>query len=290
MGVSVAITLFAAGIAQGCPLSALLFCLVIQLRIAIVTAVVSPTPAPSGELTHLAYVDDVTYTPGTEQDFRRVAKGLHTAGVRTHLHSAPLKAKGLAVRRVGTQYQFFDPGIVTGGGALDMAGADEYVRVVGRHALPHIFHKEDYAKLMRSCRRASIALRCSKLPAHYPLLMYSAAGGGMQRWMSAVRPPSYGAIRVCDQPAASVLRQITGWHETSSAQMFQPVESGWVGVEPAMVTMVEHFALTYLKPLNHRNPVVRRSTQRGLWDAYGRYHGGMPCLQVPFGKKCPRHD
>lgn len=289
-GVTIAATLFAAGIAQGCPLSALLFCLVIQLRIAIVTAGISPTLAPAGEITNLAYVDDVTYTPDTERDFRRVAKGLHEAGVRTHLHSAPLKAKGLAVARMGARYQFSDPGIVLGGGTLSMATADEYVRVVGRHALPHLFHREDYAKLMRSCRRAAIALRCVKLPAHYPLLMYSAAGGGMQRWMSAVRPPSYGAIRVCDQPAASVVRQVTGWSETPSAQMFQPVETGWVGVEPAMVVMVEHFAFTYLKQLNHRNPAVRRSTQQGLWVAHGRYHADMPCVRTPFGKKCIGHD
>uniref|UniRef100_A0A7S1IBK2 Uncharacterized protein n=1 Tax=Eutreptiella gymnastica TaxID=73025 RepID=A0A7S1IBK2_9EUGL len=72
--------------------------------------------------------------------------------------------------------------------------------------------------------------------------------------------------------------------------MFQPMDSGWVGVEPAMVIMVEHFALTYVKQLNHRNPAVRRYTQRGLWDAYVRYHSDMPCVQVPFGKKCPSHD
>ena len=70
-----------------------------------------------------------------------------------------------------------------------MATPDPYIRVVGRHALPHVFHWEDYIKLMKSSRRAAIAMRCVKLPANYPILMYSAAGGGMQRWMAAVRPP-----------------------------------------------------------------------------------------------------
>ena len=73
--------------------------------------------------------------------------------------------------------------------------------------------------------------------------------------MAAVRPPAYGTIRVCDQPAASVLRVVTGWHCMTSAQMFQPVPAGWVGIEPATVVMVE-VLLTYVKQLGHGNPRV----------------------------------
>ena len=171
-------TIFSAGIAQGCPLSALVLCLTIQLRIAIVTALKPPSDNPAGVLSHLSHIDYVTFTPPTVPALRTTAVRLPVAGGQTHLHSAPLKAKGLVVRKVGTQYKFDDPGIVMGGGFLCMATADQYIRVVGRHALPHVFHREDYIKLMMSCRRAAIAMRCEKLPANYPILMYSAARGG----------------------------------------------------------------------------------------------------------------
>ena len=98
--------------------------------------------------------------------------------MQSHLHSAALKAKGLVVRNVGSQYRFDDHSIVMRGGHLSMATADQYIRVVGRHALPHVFHREDYIKLMKSIRTAAIAMCCEKLPANYPILMYSAAGGG----------------------------------------------------------------------------------------------------------------
>ena len=190
-GVLIAMTIFSAGIAQGCPLSALVFCLAIQLQIAIVTAATPNSDSPAGLLSHLAYMDDVTFTPPTFPALRTTAARLPMAGVQTHLHSAPLKAKGLVVRRVGTQYHFDNPGVVMGwgGGYLSTGTSDQYIRVVGRHALPHVFHREDCIKLMKSGGRAAIAMRCVKLPANYPILMYSAAGGGMQRWMSTVRPP-----------------------------------------------------------------------------------------------------
>ena len=177
-GVLIAMTIFSAGMAQGCPLSALVLCLTIQLRIAIVTALKPPSDSPAGVLSHLSHIDYVTFTPPTVPALRTTAVRLPVAGGQTHLHSAPLKAKGLVVRKVGTQYKFDDPGIVMGGGFLCMATADQYIRVVGRHALPHVFHREDYIKLMMSCRRAAIAMRCEKLPANYPILMYSAARGG----------------------------------------------------------------------------------------------------------------
>ena len=98
--------------------------------------------------------------------------------------------------------------------------------------------------------------------------------------MAAVRPPAYGTLRVGDQPAASALRVVTGWHATSSAQMFQLVQAGWVGIEPATVVMVEHFMLTYIKQLGHENPRVRTSTQKGLWQAFTKFHVDMPCYQA----------
>ena len=149
-GVLIAMTTFSAGITQGCPLPALVFCLAIQLRIAIVTALTPSSDSPAGPLSHLSYIDDVTFTPPTVPALRTTTARLPVAGVQTHLHSAPLKAKGFVVRKVGTQYKFEDPGIVVGGVFLSMAKVHQYIRVVGRHALPRFFHREEYIKMMKS--------------------------------------------------------------------------------------------------------------------------------------------
>ena len=114
-GVLIAMTIFLAGVAQGCPLSAMVFCLEIQFWIAIVTANTPGADSPAGLLSHLAYMDDVTFTPPTVPSLRTTAARLPVAGIQTHLHSAPLKAKGLVVRKVGAQYHFEDPGVVMGG-------------------------------------------------------------------------------------------------------------------------------------------------------------------------------
>ena len=80
-----------------------------------------------------------------------------------------------------------------------------------------------------------------RLPPHYPGQMYSAVAGGQQRWQAGVRPPTNNSMRVADQAAASVLCAVTGWHTLPSAQFFQPLASGWVGIEPAAVAASVRF-------------------------------------------------
>ena len=50
-----------------------------------------------------------------------------------------------------------------------------YVRVVGRHLFPHVYHKVDKMKLFSASRRASRALAMVRLPSNYPYEMYSAS-------------------------------------------------------------------------------------------------------------------
>ena len=96
-GSTLAMTTFLAGLAQGCPLSALVFCLTVQLRIALVIQHTTPVDSDAGPLSQVSYMDDVTYLPGTLQEFRRMVGQLAPAGIQTHMHSSPLKAHGVAV-------------------------------------------------------------------------------------------------------------------------------------------------------------------------------------------------
>ena len=70
----------------------------------------------------------------------------------------------------------------------------------------------------------------------------------------------YNSMWVADQAAASVLRAVTGWHALPSAHFFQPLASRWVGIEPAVLAVINQFLQTYQKQLRHANVMVRRST------------------------------
>ena len=154
-----------------------------------------------------------------------------------------------------------------------------YVRIVGCHLLPQVYHQVDKLKLFSSSRRASRALAMVRLPSNYPYQMYGAVAGGHQRWQAGVRPPTYNSLRVADHAAASVIRAAAGWHTLPSAQFFQPLDSGWSGLEPVVVVVLCQFLQTYHKRLRHANAMVRASTQHGLYGALQRFHPTMPCVQ-----------
>ena len=94
-----------------------------------------------------------------------------------------------------------------------------------------------------------------------------------------MRPPTYNSMRVGDQTTASVLCTVTGWHTLPLAWFFQPLASGWVGIEPAVVVVINQFLQSYHKQLRHANVMVHRSTQHGLYEALQRFHPDMPCVR-----------
>ena len=56
-----------------------------------------------------------------------------------------------------------------------------YVRVVGRHVFPHVYHTVDKMKLFSASRRALRTLAMVRLPSNYPYEMYGVVAGGQQR-------------------------------------------------------------------------------------------------------------
>ena len=64
-----------------------------------------------------------------------------------------------------------------------MADGKMYIRLWGRHAMPHIFHTDDFVTMLNAFCRATVVLRYIKIPTNYPILMYNVSAGGRHRWL-----------------------------------------------------------------------------------------------------------
>ena len=91
----------------------------------------------------------------------------------------------------------------------------ENVRIVGRHMFPQVYHQVHQVKLFSASRRAVRALAMVRLRSNYPGQMYIAVAADQQRWQAGVSPQMYNSMRVADQAAVSVLREVTGSHNLS---------------------------------------------------------------------------
>ena len=154
-----ALARFRVGIAQGCPMSVLLFCLVLELRIAVVLWNVQTPYSTCGRFKHVAYMDDTTYVLQDLDEVPKVLANLQQTRLLTHLHSATTKLLVVVTSKKGLQVQFHAPVLVVGGASAAVASAQTYIRLLGRHALPHVYRPEDFRKLMRASRRANMVLR-----------------------------------------------------------------------------------------------------------------------------------
>ena len=238
-------------------------------------------------------MDDTTWCIDSESDLPLFADNLQRAGLKTNLFSSGPKQLLVIASCEGFQVSFHPLSVYMGGSRMPVHQGPGYVHIVGRHLFPHVYHrvyKVRQSLLFSASQRASRALAMVRLPSNYPCQMYSAVPGGPQRWQAGVRPPTYSSMRVADQAAASVLCVFTGWHALPSAQFFEPLASGWVGIEPAVVAVIGQFVQTYQKQLRHANVMVRHSTQHGLYEAMQRFHPDMPCVRRGLSRHCGVHN
>ena len=214
-----------AGIAQGCPISALIFCLFLELRIAIIT-LRNPSPvSPGGTFLRIAYMDFTTFVLDNADDMQQLSDRKMLASLYTHLHTSIVKLTGIVASMIGGKVQCHSQIFRAGGSTLTLLHGNDRSRLLGRHILPHIFHRQDYIKLLLAGRRASVALRFERLPANYPLLMYNASTGGTQRWIAGVRPPAHATMCLCDFAAASAIRATANW---GPLRYFHAASPGWM--------------------------------------------------------------
>ena len=87
-GVSEVLASLLAGMAQGCPASSMVFCVVAELCAFLALLRVPPCWGPGGPFNRLRYMDDTTWCIDTEFDLPVFADNLHKAGLLTNIFSS----------------------------------------------------------------------------------------------------------------------------------------------------------------------------------------------------------
>ena len=198
------------GTGQGCPVSGMMCCIYGEVRGHEACSHVPPAETPAGRLNRVLLMDDTQWLPGDRGHLPTLTRGFGRAGRLTNLHSDPTKTVLVGTEMRDGRVHFLTDTVYLNGHPIRCATGQDYVRILGRHALPHLYHPVDSKRLFSGTRSACRALRAPRLPAHYPLAMFVAKCHGTVNWFTSVRPPSYRAMRVLDAMAASALRATAG--------------------------------------------------------------------------------
>ena len=269
MGVQQGVCLFRAmyeaGMRQGDPICAHLYCFVNEIRVQPVLEYVGPTDTPGTPFRNLGWIDDSSWIGTSHNDIQHVVSRLPITSNLTNLFSVATKTVGFGTTLQGKRAAFGRQPIQFSGMPLRIPEDEEYIRLLGRRALPNVLHRQALRKLMSSCRRAIAPVSMSTLRAHYPFHMYNAVVGGIQRWSCAIHVPLPRAMCLANLPVASLLRKFWNINADSPPESFlQLVACGWSSLCSPLPTMVLSFMSTYQHQLNHPNPHVRASTRHGL--------------------------
>jgi hypothetical protein len=279
-----------AGTGQGDPLAALLFALIAAVRKAIVATVAAPVEGPAGLLLGMEFSDDGTWMGDSEKGLQKIAQGLEKASPYTRCIPDDVKSCVVGASRTGQTVTMRTATVYLNGVALKCAEQKQYIRVVGRYLIPHVFHKEDLIKLLGGCRLGAAPLRVLELPSHFPMGMYQAKGGGIQRAFAHIRPPTDFQISLADHAAAASIRTAGNFPMIPSYNFLGRLKDGKSGIESAYVTINLQFALSHHLHLHHKNSVVREST-RVMFAAFAhRFHPDMACLTTEDSCDIHRDD
>ena len=169
---------------------------------------------------NLGWIDDSSWVGTSHNDIQHVASRLPIAGNLTNLFSDGTKTVVFGTTLQGKRVALGRQPIQFSGMPLRILEDGEYIRLLGQHALPNVFHRQDLLKLMASCRRAVAPVSMSTLPAHCPIHMYNAVAGGIQKWSFVIRLPPPCARRLGNLLVASILRKFWNISADSPPQSF----------------------------------------------------------------------
>ena len=92
---------------------------------------------------------------GSKEDADAIAGALPAAEDAVALESDVSKMHVLRTWMEGQRVRYGAPSVWMNGVRLPVPSESEYIRSLGRHAVPHVYHREDFRKLMTASHRAS---------------------------------------------------------------------------------------------------------------------------------------
>ena len=138
-GVAETLARLLAGVAQGCPASAMVFCVVAEVRAFLALLRVPPCWGPCGLFNRLGCMDDTTWCIGSESDLPLFAENLQRAGHKTNFFSSGPKELLVVASREGFQVTFHPLSVYMNGSRMPVHQGPGYVCIVGRHVFPHVY-------------------------------------------------------------------------------------------------------------------------------------------------------
>ena len=82
-------------------MTALLFCILLELRIRMVLHGIPKPRSKCGDFGHVAYMDDTTYLLDQVTDLQHLLSNLYQTGIMTHLHTSTVKLVVAVARSAG---------------------------------------------------------------------------------------------------------------------------------------------------------------------------------------------
>ena len=219
----------------------------------------------------------------------RLTRGIERPGRKTNLHSHATKTILIGTTMRYNHVVFVRETVYLNEHLIRCADTHEYIRVLGRHTLPHVFQHTDSRHMFASARVASCPLRVPRLHAHYPTAMFRAKCYTTINWFTSIRPPTPYTLRILDAMATSTIRATAGWSIGPLAHFPRNVLEEGVGIPPSLVVRYSNFFAVYTRHRNHTNPLSGRSTTHSLLTALWRFQPQQPCLNHEFGRTCPAH-
>ena len=264
-------TKFDSGTGQGDPWSTVIFCVAYELRGSLVVRTHQGVASPWGSVLHLVLSDDAQYPCDGPDGVEACLKAPEKATRR----SDPLKTivAGVSRKRFvskAIQGEFYLIGV-----PQKVAGQGKCVRVRGRHALPHVFHSQAFAKPLRTVRIGVRVLRVRLLPAMHTVTIAVAKVRGGCEWFGLVHPPATLTVDVFDLPLVSTLRIVGNRGMCPVCVCF---EDGLFGVSSASVYISTAFLVTHIRQVNHPNRLVSSSSRHMVVKYAWRFSPHMPCL------------
>ena len=140
-------TYLGAGTGQGCPVSGMKYCIYGEVRGREARRHVPPTETPAGLFNRVLLMDDTQWLPGDRCHLPTLTCGTERAGRLTNLHSDPTKTVLVGTEMRDGWVHFLRDTVYLNGHLVRCAASQDYVRVLSRHALPHLFHPVDSRRL-----------------------------------------------------------------------------------------------------------------------------------------------